>query len=325
MKLTKPAATPDRVTHAQRRRAVVLALDANAIELFARVVSAGSFAEAARRLGLTRAAVSRRVAAIEALAGQTLFARTTRSLGLTEAGRGLAQRARAMHEAANAARGALRASRAGLAGRLRVTATPNFGRTVLAPLLARFREQHPDVRFELVLTERRVDLLRDQADVAFRITRKPPDDWVAQPVLPFVVGAFAAPSTRGPQRPLTHPRELAKQTLLLPSAGADTVPLLWRHAASGRSAQVEVTPAVTSEDIDGLIAVACAGGGIVLAPRYSVQADLQQRRLVDILPGWHLPVAEGDAVQALTLAQPTAGETARALVRFVREALADGG
>jgi DNA-binding transcriptional LysR family regulator len=326
MKLTKQAATPDRSTHAQRRRASALALDANAIELFARVTAAGSFAEAARRLGLTRAAVSRRIAAIETLAGQTLFARTTRSLGLTEAGRRLAQRAGEMHVAANAARGALQASRAGLAGRLRISATPSFGRAVLVPLLARFRMQHPQVRFELMFTERRIDLLRDQVDVAFRITRKPPGDWVAQPVLPFVVIAVAAPAHgRRTGSVLAHPRDLAAQTMLLPAAGADTVPLLWRHAASGRSARVEVTPAITSEDIDGLVALARAGGGVALAPRYCVQADLAERRLVDVLPGWHLPVAEGDAVHALTLAQPTAGEGARALVRFVREALAGQG
>jgi DNA-binding transcriptional LysR family regulator len=74
--------------------------------------------------------------------------------------------------------------------------------------------------------------------------------------------------------------------------------------------------------MDGLIALARAGAGVVLAPRYAVQADLLQGRLTDMLPGWHLPVAEGDHVQALTLAQPLAGESARALVRFVRESLA---
>jgi DNA-binding transcriptional LysR family regulator len=323
VKLTKttPAATPDRASHAQRRRAQALALDANAIELFARVAAAGSFAEAARRLGLTRAAVSRRMAAIEALAGQPLFARTTRSMGLTAAGRRLAHGARSLHEAAEAARGALRASRAGLSGRLRITATPTFGRTVLVPLLARFRQQHPGVQFELLFTDRRVDLLRDQVDVAFRITRTPPQDWVAQPVLPFVVGAFAKPGAPRP-RAFAHPRELPSQAVLLPSAGADTVPLLWRHAASGRSAQVDVMPSVVSEDMDGLIALARAGAGLVLAPRYAVQADLDQGGLIDMLPGWHLPVAEGDHVQALTLAPAVAGEGARALVRFVRDALA---
>ncbi|MES2958123.1 MAG: LysR substrate-binding domain-containing protein [Pseudomonadota bacterium] len=313
------AATPDRSTHRERRRSAALTLDANALELFARVAAAGSFAEAARRLGQTRAAVSRRIAAIEALAGQALMARTTRSLGLTEAGRRLAQRARAVHEAADAARGALQASRAGLAGRLRVTAVPSFGRAVLAPLLARFRERHPGVQFELLFTDRRVDLLRDNVDVAFRLTRTPPEDWVAQPVLPFVVRAYAAPA---PAWPLAHPRALATQPLLLVSTGSEVAPLRWQHGASGKTAQVDVAPVVTSEDMDGLMALARAGAGIVLAPSYCAQVDLMQDRLVDVLPGWHLPVAEGAMLQALTLPQPLASESARSLVRFVREALA---
>jgi DNA-binding transcriptional LysR family regulator len=74
--------------------------DANALELFARIAAAGSFAQAARELGLTRAAISRRVAAIETAIGAMLFTRSTRALGLTPAGRRLAQRARAVHEAA---------------------------------------------------------------------------------------------------------------------------------------------------------------------------------------------------------------------------------
>ncbi len=314
------ALTPDRATHRERRREATLALDANALELFARVAAAGSFAEAARRLGQTRAAVSRRIAAIEALAGQPLMARTTRSLGLTEAGRRLAQRARAVLEAADAARGALQASRAGLAGRLRVTAAPSFGRAVLAPLLARFREQHPGVRFELLFTDRRIDLLRDNVDIAFRLTRSPPEDWVAQPVLPFVVCAYAAPQL---QWPLEHPRALAAQPLLLAAAATDLAPLLWRHPGSGKTAQVDVVPVVTSEDMDGLVALARAGGGIVLAPSYCAQVDLAQGRLAEVLPGWHLPVAEGATVQALTLPHPLVSESARSLVRFVSESLAN--
>ena len=247
------------------------------------------------------------------------MARTTRSLGLTEAGRRLAQSARAVQEAADAARGALQASRAGLAGRLRVTSSPSFGRAVLSPLLARFREAHPGVRFELLITDRRVDLLRENVDVAFRLTRSPPEDWVAQPVLPFVVQAYAAPSSAWP---LAQPRALAAQPLLLAAPATDLAPLLWRHIASGKTAQVDVSPVVSSEDMDGLMALARAGGGIVLAPSYCAQVDLLQHRLVNVLPGWHLPVAEGATVQALTLAHPLVSESARTLVRYVHEALA---
>lgn len=319
----RAAATPDRTTHAQRRRQASLALDANALELFARVAAAGSFAHAARELGQTRAAVSRRIAAIEAVAGEPLMARTTRSLGLTEAGRRLAQRAHAVLEAADSARGALQASRAGLSGVLRVTSGPSFGRAVLAPLLVRFRALHPGVRFELLFTDRRVDLLRENVDVAFRLTSRPPEDWVAQPVLPVRVGAYAAPGLLA--APLADPRGLRQLPVLLLSAPSDSVPLLWREVHGRKSVPIDVSPVVTSEDFDALVALARAGGGIVLAPHYCVQADIERGLLADVLPGWHLPLAEGAAIQALTLPHPAASESVRRLVRFVREALAGAG
>lgn len=317
-KVSAAAATPEATTYQQRRRSSFLALDANALELFARVVAAGSFAEAARRLGLTRAAVSRRIAAIEQQAGVTLLARTTRSLGLTEAGRRLAGYARGVHEAADAARRSVRAG-SELQGRLRITAVPSFGRSLLMPLLARFQQKHPGVRFELLMTDRPIDLLREGIDVAFRLTRKPPPDWLAQPVLSLRIGAFAAPSLCA--APLDDPQALAEHRCLVLAGAADTVPLLWRDG-SGRSVTIEVAPSTWADDMDSLVALARASGGIVFAPDYCVRADLQSGRLIDLLPGWRLPVAEGDTLQALTLPITTAPRSARELVKFVREACA---
>ena len=316
-RLGPPARGPAEATHLERQRKLRLALDANALELFARVVAAGSFAEAARRLGQTRAAVSRRIAAIEAQAGVTLIARTTRSLGLTEAGRRLAASARGVLEAADAARRGVRANRGALEGLLRITAVPSFGRAVLIPLLARFQQKHPGVRVELLFTDRRIDLLREGVDIAFRITRKPPEDWLAQPVLPFRVGAYAQAA-----EPLPHPGALVHERCLLLAPAADAVPLRWRHDARGETAEAQVLPIACGDDMDSLIGLARAGGGIVFAPDYCVADDLRAGRLIDMLPGWRLPVAEGDAVQSLTLPLATAGRTARELVRFVREACA---
>ena len=298
-------------------------LDANALELFARVVQAGSFAQAARQLGLTRAAVSRRIASIEAQAGQRLLARTTRSLGLTEPGRRLAQRAKAVLDASDAARAVLRASSAALAGRLRITAVPSFGRAVLVPLLAAFQRANPGVQFELLFTDRRVDLLREGVDVAFRITQQPPEDWVAEPVLPFRVGAYAAPDGLAP---LAEPAALLGAPLLLLGQARETVRLRW-HATQGSAAPVDldVRNATFSEDMDSLVGLCRAGCGVVLAPDYCVAHDLTTGVLRNVLPGWHLPVAEGHEVMALTLPHPLAGEAARGLVRFVRQQLgADG-
>lgn len=292
------------------------ALDANALELFAQVVEAGSFSRAARQLGLTRAAISRRVAAMEQLVGQTLLARTTRSLGLTESGRALAARARAVRDAADAARLVLRKEGDALQGRLRITTMRAFGHSVLAPLLADFGQKHPGVAMELLFTERRVDLVREGVDVAFRVTRKPPEDCVAQSVLRFRIGAFAAAG------PLLHgPQDLQALRLLMLEGGAQTWPLQWRHLSDDLRVTVELQPHISADNLEVLVELARRGRGVVLAPDFCVADDLAAGRLLDLLPEWELPIAEGDRVQAMTLPAHTAGANARALVRMVAQSL----
>lgn len=296
-----------------RQTAADSALDANALELFARIAQAGSFAQAARELGLTRAAVSRRVAAIEQAVGLALFARSTRSLGLTEAGRRLHSRAKAVREAAEGARLALRNQRDQLGGTLRISATPSFGRHVLAALLARFQALHPALRYELIFTDRRVDLLREGLDLAFRITSRPPEDWVAQPVLRFAVRAYG----QAGQALLDGPQALADLPCLLLGQHEEPLGSRWQDEAGERQ-DVVLQACAWGSDIESLLAMARAGGGVVLAPDYCVA---EGSGLVELLPGWRLLVAEGESVQALTLPVPAGSETARALVRFVREAL----
>jgi DNA-binding transcriptional LysR family regulator len=292
--------------------------DANALEYFARVAAAGSFAEAARQLGQTRAAVSRRIANIEAEVGAPLFARTTRALGLSESGRRLVVRARAVLEAADSARRGLRARGSDLAGTLRLTSVPMFGQSVLGPLLAAFQAQHPQLRIEMRLTGRRIDLLREDVDVAFRLTERPPEDCIAQPVLPYVVRAWAAP---GAGMTLPGPAALAAQRCLVLGSPADEYGMLWLDESGARRESVSVEPAIVADDMGSLIAVARAGGGVVFAPDFAVRGDVAAGHLVDALPGWRLPVPEGQAVQALTLPLAVAPASARALVNFVRDAL----
>lgn len=301
------------------------AVDAGDLELFARVVAARSFAAAGRELGLTRAAISRRVAALEAQLGLRLFARTTRAVGLTEAGRRLALRARAVHEAAEAARRSVRRGALGgepgegesLGGSLRITSVPTFAQSVLAPLLAEFQALHPALKFELRLTARRMDLLRDDVDVAFRLTRRPPPDCVAVPMLRFEVRAYAAPG-REPLR--AGPADLAQSRCLVFGPPMEEVTLQWRHT-DGRQAAVTVEPVLVGDDLGTLARMAATGADVVFAPTFTAAELVAAGRLVDVLPGWQLVVPDGDTVQALMLPRPEGTEAARQLVRFVKARL----
>ncbi len=306
-------------------------LDAAALELFARVVTAGSLAAAARRLGQTRAAVSRRLAQIERQMGQPLLVRTTRSLALTETGRRLLAPAMAVLDSAEQARGVLRSVHAGLAGRLRITALPSFGSTVLLPLIARFRALNPGVHYDLLFSHRRVDLMKEGVDIAFRITRRPPLDWVARRYRPFRVGAYAR---AGILSSLASPTDLAQLPLLLLTGAEMPQPLRWRRlggAPAGRNARdadvlvpSDTPGAVQADDLLSLVALAEQGTGVVLAPDYCVADAVAAGRLVDLLPDWHLPIPQGDEVQLLTLPVRQLGPVARAFVDFAMAERARG-
>lgn len=293
------------------------ALDADALELFARVARAGSFSLAAQQVGQTRAAVSRRIASMEQRTGQTLFLRTTRSLALTATGRRLLPHAIAVLDAAAQARGTLTSVRAGLAGSLRITSLPSFGTTVLPSLLLEFRELHPEVNYDLLLSDRRVDLLREGVDIAFRVTSKPPPDWVARPYLHFYVGAWCAP---GQWEPLQHPDQLTPMPLLLLGPVSSNPEMHWVRRDGSASAICPRAPAaVQSDDLTVLVRLAEGGMGVVLAPSYCVQDAVATGRLVELLPGWNLNIRQGNAVQLLTLPRPQLGAVARAFAKFVQD------
>lgn len=292
-------------------------LDADALELFARVARAGSFSLAAQQVGQTRAAVSRRIASMEQRTGQTLFLRTTRSLALTATGRRLLPHAMAVLDAAAQARGTLTSVRAGLAGSLRITSLPSFGTTVLPSLLLKFRELHPEVNYDLLLSDRRVDLLREGVDIAFRVTSKPPPDWVARPYLHFYVGAWCAP---GQWEPLQHPDQLTPMPLLLLGPVSSNPEMHWVRRDGSASAICPRAPAaVQSDDLTVLVRLAEGGMGVVLAPSYCVQDAVAAGRLVELLPGWNLNIRQGNAVQLLTLPRPQLGAVARAFAKFVQD------
>ena len=143
-------------------------IDLNDLQVFARVVEAGGFAAAGRSLGLPVSSVSRKVARLERRLGVPLLRRTTRSLGLTEAGllyHRHCERALAELGAAEAAMGGWHAAPRGT---LRVSAPIAFGRFVLAPLLGAFAARHPEVLPVVVLTNRYVDLAEEGFDLAIR-------------------------------------------------------------------------------------------------------------------------------------------------------------
>jgi DNA-binding transcriptional LysR family regulator len=120
---------------------------------------------------------------------------------------------------------------------------------------------------------------------------------------------------------LAGPQALASQRCLVFGTPTDELTMTWIEQRSGRSVTVDIQPTVTGDDLGTLQSVAAAGGGVVFAPDYCVREQVARKALINVLPGWSLPVNEGNTLLALTLPVSAAPESARALVHFVRDAL----
>ena len=140
----------------------------NGIEAFVAAVEAGNFALAAQRLQMTRSAVAKSVARLEARLGTRLFNRTTRSQSLTEDGHAYYARCRRALAELDAADSEVEASRQTPVGRLRVTAPELIGRALVAPLLLELGRRHPQLTFHVSFNDRRVDLIEEGIDLAVR-------------------------------------------------------------------------------------------------------------------------------------------------------------
>ncbi|MEO1121457.1 MAG: LysR family transcriptional regulator, partial [Pseudomonadota bacterium] len=150
------------------------------IEAFVTVAQEGAFSAAARKIGLSPASLTRLISGLEERLGVRLFNRTTRRVSLTDDGRRFFGDAEHVLQALNAAEAAASGSSDAPTGLLRVTAPTIFGQRHLAPILRDFLDAHPQVRAELLLLDRAVDLIEEGIDVALRIGELPDSSLIAK-------------------------------------------------------------------------------------------------------------------------------------------------
>jgi DNA-binding transcriptional LysR family regulator len=279
--------------------------------LFAKVVEAGSFAAAAKELGQTRAAVSKQIGALEERVGAQLLQRTTRSMQLTEIGAELYARcARIAEEAAEAER-AIASLQGAPRGLLRVVAPVTFGLRHLAPLVAPFLAEHPEVRLDLALSDAAPDWTSDRVDVALRIAPRADAGYVAHLLAPSPHVVVASPGyfeRRGAPRTLEDLR--AHACLLYSSL---PTPSLWRFR---RGRTMRVTGRLAVNHGETLRRAVLDGAGIAYMPRFIVAEDLAAGRLASALDDqvW--------SAQKIFLVHPRGRNLAPKLRAFVDFALA---
>ncbi|PHV09670.1 LysR substrate-binding domain-containing protein [Chitinimonas sp. BJB300] len=295
--------------------------DLNDLHYFARVVEAGGFAAAGRVIGIPKSRLSRRIAGLESRLGVRLLQRTTRKLALTEVGELYYQQCQVMLQAAEAADEAVTLLSAVPRGRLRVSCPVSLLQDMLADLIPLFLAAYPEVRLEVVMTNRRVDLLEEGIDIALRV-RSPNDEdpsLVARRLLPAGGVLVMAASLRATVK-IREPADLV-QLPALGAIGPDRRVHWQLTGPDGRREDIALEPRLAIEDFGTRKLAALRGLGVTMLPVPYCQAELAAGTLVRLLPDWTMPMA---SLQAVYPHRRGLSPAARTFVEFLVQEFSKG-
>jgi DNA-binding transcriptional LysR family regulator len=253
-------------------------LKADNLTEFAAVVDAGSISEAARALDVGRTSLSRRLSQLEARLGVRLLHRETRRLTLTPAGEELYQRAQRVVVDVDAAWESVRKLDATPRGPLRVS-VPD-ARLAAANLFVRFAEDFPEVRLEVTMTARHVDLIGEGIDVAIRFGNVANESLVTRKLSTTTSLLVASPAYFQRRGMPSTPRQLADHDCIVGFAGERTPALTWPLLSGG---SIRISPRFCAEDIGLRVVAAERGLGIALVPRALIAEQLGAQHLLPVL------------------------------------------
>ena len=252
------------------------------LHIFAEVARGGSFVRASQRLSLSKATVTKHVAALEAAMGAQLLNRTTKQVSLTEAGARVLDGARDLLDRYEAMEGDVRDSVRLPRGAIRVGTPPSFGTHHLIPVVARFTNRYPDIEVSVVLDDGRADLVAEALDLSIRIAPSLGDaSYVAQPLMTVPQVLVASPSYLSGRGTPRTAKELVGHSCLVHTVKSASG--IWRFAGDPPS-EVRVRGAVRSNLGDVLKHAALLGAGISMHPTYMVAQELRAGLLKVVLP-----------------------------------------
>jgi DNA-binding transcriptional LysR family regulator len=271
--------------------------DLNNMRYFAEVVDHGGFAAAGRMLGVPKSKVSRRIAELEAQLGVRLLHRTTRRLSLTQAGELYYRHCVALREQAQAAEDAVAQVQSEPRGTVRLTCPVTLAQTTIGPLLPDFLARHPQVRIDMEVTNRVVDLVQDGVDVALRVrpTLEASGSLVVKNLGTSRMLLVAAPALLQRVGAPATPEDLSRLPTVAMSAVAERA--TWTlEGPEGRRHEHPHQPRYTADDLLTLKYAVLDGIGSCTLPEYMCRRELSEGRLVHALPGWAPPAGVMHAV-----------------------------
>jgi DNA-binding transcriptional LysR family regulator len=261
--------------------------DLNDYYFFAAVVQHGGFSAAARALRVPKSRISKHVMALEKRLGVRLIERSTRKFQVTDLGQEFYRHCEAIVSGAEAAEAVVAQARAEPHGTLRVSCPPGIARNIMASILPSFMKAYPRLRVEMLISNRRVDLIEERVDVAFRVRTKLDTD---ASFTIRILGSSRQLLVASPDFAATHGDRLSIETLgSLPTlsfteeAERDT----WRLTREdGTAAEVVHHPMLGCSDFNVLMEASAAGLGVALVADEECTPAIRSGRLVQVLPDW---------------------------------------
>jgi len=265
------------------------------LQAFVTVVEAGSFTAAAERLNGNKSAISRRVSALEKRLGVQLLRRTTRKLNLTDTGRSFFERSARILADLDEAESAVAQEHGELRGRLRVALPHSFGVRHMGEPIAQFSRMHPDVRFDLDLSDRQVDLTQEGIDVAVRIGRLQDSSLIARRLFDSRTVVCASPDYLRQHGVPQTPDDLADYACLTYSNLKDAE--YWEYIDDdGEEARIRVNITMSANSGDLLREAASGGLGIVMQPTFIAHEAIRRGDLQVILANYQWQFSTAYAV-----------------------------
>jgi DNA-binding transcriptional LysR family regulator len=259
-------------------------MDLEASRLFAKVIQLGSFSSAALALKLPVSTVSRAVGRLEAGLGAKLILRTTRRLSTTSAGQAYFERVVGHLQALEDAQRDLLGLDQSPGGKVRITATEDFGNHILGPVLASLIRDNPSLQIEFLFTDEQVDLIGGGFDLAVRIGKLSNNRFRARKVGEIPAVCAASPNYLKRRTAIRQPKDLEDHDLLF-FAGKDSVQK-GNFQSEGAPAKIKRAPRVLGNNMGTLLSLAREGAGVAVVPLVICQPDFLSGKLVRVLPQW---------------------------------------
>ncbi|HET8819750.1 MAG TPA: LysR substrate-binding domain-containing protein [Xanthomonadaceae bacterium] len=295
-----------------------MARDLNDTLIFVKVIEHGSFIAAARSLRLPKTTVSRKVQELESRLGAQLLHRTTRKLGMTEAGNIYYEHCKRIAQELDEAENAVGQLQGGPRGWLRITAPYSMGIERIAPLLGEFHARHPEVRVEMLLSNEPLDLIDKEIDVALRVGSLPDSNLVARRLAVMRTQVYASPAYIERHGEPLHPDDLQHHRTFGMQKMRRNGQFHWPLNDGAGLAEYRINPIMIANDPAGGRGALLCGEVLMLASDIMIKAYAEKGYVRRVLAGWTGPELE---LNALFPRGQVTSPKVRAFVDFLVERL----